>query len=371
MDVRLPDEVSEIKPGETSDLHIYLKNTGDDFASNLTALLTTSSPYLTINTDTAYYGQLYPEQYKYRPFNVTLNSNTPAGTTEAPITLTVTEKTGRTTELDAVFYFQNTGQPPQSCNPVENLSAEVIDSDIQLTWNVPSTGTPEKYTIYCNGEFLRETTDLTYTHANVKLGTYHYCVEALYGNGCTGEPACVEIITPCNLSVELKVQVLVGGHRLTWTPAVENVHYKVYRDSALLTEVEGNGYNDTNIQANTRYCYTIIAVCPDDTESEPSNEVCVGTVGIDELKNDIKIYPNPTTGELIVMSSEYRVESIEIFDVMGRCVGNVEPRLIASLRSEIGQSEIVLDISHLHAGMYFIRIQTENEKITKKIIIQK
>ncbi|MDR2970656.1 MAG: M12 family metallo-peptidase [Bacteroidales bacterium] len=340
MEIKIANATGEIKPGETSDIHIYLTNTGDDFASNLTAILTSSSPYLIINKDTAYYGQLYPEQYKYRPYNITLSPDAPTGTTEAPITLTVTEKTGRTTGLDAILQFKNVGEPPQACNSIEELSAEVIDSDIKLAWDTPSAGTPEKYLVYCNDLFLKETTEVTYTHTNVKLGIYHYCIEVLYEDGCTGEPVCIEAITPCNVPIDLKIKIFTNAYRLTWTPTVENVYYKVYRNSEFLAEVEGNAYNDLDIEPDTRYCYTVIAVCPDDTESEISNEVCEGGVGIEELQNDIKIYPNPTSGELTVETDNYpSVQGIEILDMMGQ--------MHESAKARKHGREILMDISDL------------------------
>ena len=377
MDVRLPDEISEINPGETSDLHIYLKNIGDDTASDLTALLTTTSPYLIINKDTEYYGYLAPEQYKYRAYNITIAPETPAGITEAPITLTITDESGRTIELDAIFHFQNTGETPQTCNSIEDLSAEVIDHDIVLTWTAPSEGVPEKYFIYCNGLFLGETATTTYTHEKVKLGIYHYCIETVFENGCIGEWACVEAITPCNLTIALTVKAYVNGNRLSWTPTVENARYKIYRNAEFIEETEKNGYSDTDTGANIDYCYTIIAVCPDDSESNPSNEACIPMVGIDEMENDVRIYPNPTDGVLYVETDNYPfLQNVEIFDVFGRTVVAVGTNLRVrpenqNPESQLGvASSLRLDISHLPTGIYFIRIQTENGTILRKVVKQ-
>jgi hypothetical protein len=84
-------------------------------------------------------------------------------------------------------------------------------------------------------------------------------------------------------------------------------------------------------------------------------------VGIEQLTIDngqLIIYPNPTSGE-VVESSEYRVQSIEIFDLLGKMVFIVETQCIASLQ---------FNISHLPAGIYFLRIQTENGVVTKKVV---
>ncbi|MCL2042223.1 MAG: T9SS type A sorting domain-containing protein, partial [Bacteroidales bacterium] len=85
-----------------------------------------------------------------------------------------------------------------------------------------------------------------------------------------------------------------------------------------------------------------------------------GTTAIGEVETSgITIYPNPTSGELKVESGEWRVESVEVFDVYGRNVSR--------LTSHIAHP-ISIDISFLPSGIYFVRITTENNVVTKKIV---
>jgi hypothetical protein len=95
-------------------------------------------------------------------------------------------------------------------------------------------------------------------------------------------------------------------------------------------------------------------------------------VGIEQLTIDngeLKIYPNPTKGELTISlpnPSEggaykaWEVKNIEVYDVFGCCVDIEHPTLWGGLGG--------LDISHLPSGIYFIRIQTENGVVTKKVV---
>jgi len=82
---------------------------------------------------------------------------------------------------------------------------------------------------------------------------------------------------------------------------------------------------------------------------------------INTLNNEnIKIYPNPTTGELRIENGELRIKSVEIFDVYGRNLllhtANLTPHT-------------VFDISHLPAGIYFVKIQNKDNSIqTFKIV---
>ena len=74
----------------------------------------------------------------------------------------------------------------------------------------------------------------------------------------------------------------------------------------------------------------------------------------------ITVYPNPTSGQLRIASSELRMEDVHIYDVMGKKI----------LTSPMSQSslETTMDVTHLPNGVYFLRIQTDQGLVTKKVI---
>jgi hypothetical protein len=83
-------------------------------------------------------------------------------------------------------------------------------------------------------------------------------------------------------------------------------------------------------------------------------------VGVAEQNSsNITIYPNPTIGELRIESGELRIENVEVFDVFGR----KQMPLLSSM-----SSEATIDISHLSAGVYFLKISTEIGQVTKKVL---
>jgi putative transposon-encoded protein len=83
-------------------------------------------------------------------------------------------------------------------------------------------------------------------------------------------------------------------------------------------------------------------------------------VGIETVEADVvKIYPNPTTGQLKIENGELKIENIAIYDMMGQTV--------SYLMSHISHP-ISIDISNLPSGIYFIRIRTEAGIVTKKIV---
>jgi hypothetical protein len=56
------------------------------------------------------------------------------------------------------------------------------------------------------------------------------------------------------------------------------------------------------------------------------------------------------------------VENIEVFDGYGR------KHESAKGRKDEGANEVVMDISHLAAGMYFVKIFTEAGKVVRKVV---
>jgi len=78
--------------------------------------------------------------------------------------------------------------------------------------------------------------------------------------------------------------------------------------------------------------------------------------------SDIKVYPNPTTGELRIMSDELPIGDIEVFDVYGRKLSY--NHIITS------SSHQRIDISNLNPGIYFVKVVTEQGEIVKKVVKQ-
>ena len=86
-------------------------------------------------------------------------------------------------------------------------------------------------------------------------------------------------------------------------------------------------------------------------------------LGLKAIKREsISIYPNPTTGKLGITNYELGITNIEVFDVYGR---NVRANLRVCLNTE---AEATINISHLPAGIYFVKIKTETGIQTQKII---
>ena len=90
------------------------------------------------------------------------------------------------------------------------------------------------------------------------------------------------------------------------------------------------------------------------------NGITVISTGIaDFTAEKIRVYPNPTTGELRIENGELKINNVEIFDVYGRKI---------SSHHLIPSSSHHLDISHLPTGLYFVKIATEQGAVVKKVV---
>jgi hypothetical protein len=86
----------------------------------------------------------------------------------------------------------------------------------------------------------------------------------------------------------------------------------------------------------------------------------VTSVGIVETQciASLRVYPNPTTGELRITSNELRTLSVvEVYDI-------VEKKLL-TFNAPLPTNEIIIDISHLANGLYFLKINNKIIKIIK------
>ena len=82
-----------------------------------------------------------------------------------------------------------------------------------------------------------------------------------------------------------------------------------------------------------------------------------GTVGMDEIRQiPWTVFPNPTKGQLRISNFEFRVDNVEIFDIVGKSV--IQLFNYSALET--------IDISHLPAGIYFLKIDGKTVKIVKE-----
>ena len=77
--------------------------------------------------------------------------------------------------------------------------------------------------------------------------------------------------------------------------------------------------------------------------------------------DDLRIYPNPTSGRLNITTETQQLKSVELFDMTGRRIP------ISNDQLNLTTNVCVLDMSKLSAGIYLISIQTDKGKMSRKV----
>ncbi len=86
-----------------------------------------------------------------------------------------------------------------------------------------------------------------------------------------------------------------------------------------------------------------------------------GISNIQSNKNNILIYPNPTNDKFIIQIENQNVSyNLEILNTIGQVV--LTKKIINSIEQ--------VDLSGQVAGVYFVKLQSENSMIVRKIIKQ-
>ncbi len=120
-------------------------------------------------------------------------------------------------------------------------------------------------------------------------------------------------------------------------------------------------YTLTGLTGLTTYEIQVLANCTNGLISDPSNMITVTTTntGISDydLESRVRVYPNPTVGK-VTITAESQMECVNVYDVYGK--------LIQTLKVEDTSAEV--DMSSYAAGVYFVRIQTDNGLVTKRVV---
>jgi hypothetical protein len=106
--------------------------------------------------------------------------------------------------------------------------------------------------------------------------------------------------------------------------------------------------------------YVVVKDSVTGCKSEPSLPVAVNNVGINELKSNFRITPNPAN-ESFYIETYKKINSLQIYDLMGKKLKTF---------SEI-PSSIPINISDLDDGSYFLHLSIANEVYISKLIKSK
>ena len=287
-------------------------------------------------------------------------------------------------------FTPNCNQVPQ---PVEPTVATTAATDVaQTTATLNGTiANPDNVTITAKGFEWKATVGGTYAPVNVTGDNLTYNLTGLTANtgytykafvtfGSTtvyGEEVTFttleEVVEPCETPTDLiATDVTTNSITFSWTDHSDvygwNIMWNWGSTLSGPIPISNKPYTLQNLQPNTTYNIRIQAICAGIGESDWSEPLTVTTLGVgidDHLANSISLYPNPAKDVVNVQCTmnNVQVEAIEVFDVYGKVV---RTGVGANNHSPLQTAQI--NVSGLAAGMYFVRVTTEEGVVMKSFV---
>lgn len=133
------------------------------------------------------------------------------------------------------------------------------------------------------------------------------------------------------------------------------------------------GDGNTSNENNPTHTYSIagayvvvLTAFNQECEDYQTEEIIVPLVGLDNFSMDpfVRICPNPNQGNFeLRINNQSPIKKIDIFAASGKKIR------VKSL-NDISPSQSTFDVRNLEKGIYFLRLNTEDQIITKKIVVR-
>ena len=92
-----------------------------------------------------------------------------------------------------------------------------------------------------------------------------------------------------------------------------------------------------------------------------SSDTLLGVNNNNLISSKFTLYPNPAKEFITISSPNVEIKTIQINDINGRFVKDIDVN---------NSNEVEINISNLSQGIYFIKIISEKETVTKKLIVE-
>ena len=128
-------------------------------------------------------------------------------------------------------------------------------------------------------------------------------------------------------------------------PTTDEGEFYYYVEVIYYMEDNGNGGNLMSIAASRAVRFTV-------------QEDGTGIEQWEMENGKWKIYPNPVKSQLIIENEEGKIESVEIYDMIGKVVTNFQ---LSTFNSQLN-----IDVSHLAKGVYFLKVDGKMVRFVKE-----
>ena len=355
-------------PGETLSVIAYFVNTGHYRATNAVASVTSTSEYVTFDSETAEIGTVDPEGEAVCVFNVTISPDCPE-TEILPLNFTL--------NADGGLYAEGDGVLRNACNVVFELSDTYGDG-----WNNAylivsfDDGTPFESLTFDSGNYASYTLEIG-NNVHVSLswttgewdGEVSFVVryedgEIIYQHGPDPQGGLLyefdcncyfstEVFTPIeNLSAEVDGYQII----LDWEASANPIRFVVYRNGIQVGETTETTFTD-EVGMEMTYSYCVVAEYADGF-SLPD---CVQVEFLDGLEESVEtfsVYPNPANNLLNINAGNTEFAYV-LFNGMGQTVAQGD-----------AHGNVQVSVEDLAKGVYFLRITSNQQMRVEKVIVE-
>lgn len=196
--------------------------------------------------------------------------------------------------------------------------------------------------------------------ANMPSVKFRFTFNALQANN---EGVAIDDINISNCSLGDPIAdftYTLSGQHVDFTNTSTGATSYIWNFGDLQTSTDTNPSHD---YINFSYTYTVTLIAQNDCGSDTiTYDIIVVGLDNDKAFKNITIYPNPTNKFVEIKSKNAQIQNIEIYDIYGKKLNNITTNKAKQ------SNKLKLDISSLQKGIYFIKIQTTQGNIVKKII---
>ena len=262
-----------------------------------------------------------------------------------------------------------------------NLRVSIVPTkgeSLAIDWDAPALA--DSYKLYRNGTLLASNiTDTHYTDVNIEEGNYCYTASAVYRlvESPESDEACIEVFI-CRPAENLDIEYYWEneehfGALLSWDKD-ENTQssltrFNIYRglESSLNLELiatvdydpELSHFEYLDEEAEIGGYYYRVGSYYEIRDDECFSEtVSVEITGIVETEAAVKVYPNPTQGEVTLEGEG--LSHILIVNMYGQTVYNAKAE----------GNQVRLDLTSFAKGIYVMHIGTANGQVVKQFVVE-
>lgn len=263
-------------------------------------------------------------------------------------------------------------------NEPKDLQATYNEEDTIMSLRWKPAYQASAYDIMRNGEKISEVTSGTFEDVDLELGeTYCYQIvahgedfETHSNEVCIEMPAAPEPpVLPCSAPTNLRREEPLGMAHIAWDAPEDRVpeSYTVViinhqlNDTMDVTGLTELFYEEAIAIDITDKFYKVKAVyeeCESEFALTANGEdfIRVTNLSVDENQMNVKLYPNPTSGQLNIEAEE--MTTVSVYDVVGQCV----------MQTAAQDGRATIDMSQLQNGIYFVKVNTGNGSAVQRVV---